>query len=75
EDRYERWMASYESSDVLIIDTDNIDIHDEGQREMLLSLIEERVAGRSAKAPFAAMSRRRARRAEAALGSVAPQPA
>jgi deoxyadenosine/deoxycytidine kinase len=59
EDRYERWMASYEASDVLIIDTDNIDIHDADQRELLLGLIEERVAGRSAKAPFAAMRRRR----------------
>ena len=59
EDRYERWMAGYDASDVLIIDTDNIDIHDADQREMLLSLIEERVAGRPAKAPFAKISRRR----------------
>ncbi|MCW2920246.1 MAG: Deoxyguanosine kinase / deoxyadenosine kinase subunit [Thermoleophilia bacterium] len=70
EDRYERWMASYDSSDVLVIDTDNIDIHDAEQREMLLSLIEERVAGRSAKAPFAAMRRRRAERAEQRASSV-----
>jgi deoxyadenosine/deoxycytidine kinase len=58
EDRYERWMAGYDASDVLIIDTDNIDIHDAEHREMLLSLIEERVAGRVAKAPFAKISRR-----------------
>jgi deoxyadenosine/deoxycytidine kinase len=73
EDRYERWMASYEDSDVLVIDTDNLDIHDADQREMLLSLIEERVAGRSAKAPFAAMSRRRRAKAEAASASAAAQ--
>lgn len=60
EDRYERWMACYDSSDVLVIDTDNIDIHDPHQREMLLSLINERIAGKSAKAPFAKMSRRQA---------------
>ncbi|MCW2950334.1 MAG: Deoxyguanosine kinase / deoxyadenosine kinase subunit [Thermoleophilia bacterium] len=59
EDRYERWMAAYDASDVLIIDTDNIDIHNADHREMLLSLIEERVAGRTAKAPFANLSRRR----------------
>ena len=58
ESRYERWMASYDSSDVLVIDTDNLDIHDAEQRELLLSLIEARVAGRSAKAPFAALRRR-----------------
>lgn len=62
EDRYERWMASYDASDVLVIDTDNLDIHDPEQREMLLSLIEERCAGREAEAPFAAMSERRALR-------------
>ena len=71
EDRYERWMASYDASDVLIIDTDNIDIHDADQREMLLGLIEQRVAGRAVKAPFANMSRRRAVQSAAA----APQPA
>jgi deoxyadenosine/deoxycytidine kinase len=79
EDRYERWMASYDDSDVLVIDTDNLDIHDAEQREMLLSLIEERVAGRSVKAPFAAMSRRRRAKAEAAaaapIASVTPLPA
>jgi deoxyadenosine/deoxycytidine kinase len=74
EDRYERWMASYDASDVLVIDTDNIDIHDPEHREALLSLIEERVAGRSAKAPFAAMRRRRAEHEQRTpLGSVAPQ--
>lgn len=72
EDRYERWMASYDASDVLVIDTDNIDIHDAEQREMLLSLIQERVAGRPAKAPFAAMSRRRTSREPRGI-SVAPQ--
>jgi deoxyadenosine/deoxycytidine kinase len=71
EDRYERWMASYDASDVLIIDTDNIDIHDGDQREMLLALIEERVAGRSARAPFANMSRRKHRAAAAAAASAA----
>lgn len=71
EDRYERWMAGYDASDVLIIDTDNIDIHDADQREMLLSLIEERVAGRSARAPFANMSRRKHRAAAAAAASAA----
>jgi deoxyadenosine/deoxycytidine kinase len=73
EDRYERWMATYDDSDVLVIDTDNLDIHDAEQREMLLSLIEERVAGRSVKAPFAAMSRRRRAKAEAASASAAAQ--
>lgn len=73
EDRYERWMASYDASDVLVIDTDNLDIHDAEQREMLLSLIEERVAGRSVKAPFAALSRRRPR--PLAGGSLSPMPA
>ncbi|MCW2956079.1 MAG: deoxynucleoside kinase [Thermoleophilia bacterium] len=58
EDRYERWMAGYDASDVLIIDTDNIDIHDIDQREMLLSLLEERIAGRPVKAPFASLSKR-----------------
>jgi deoxyadenosine/deoxycytidine kinase len=43
EQRYEAWMASYETSDVLIIDTDSIDIHNPQQREALLSLIEDRV--------------------------------
>ena len=76
EDRYERWMASYDDSDVLVIDTDNLDIHDAAQREMLLSLIEERVAGRSVKAPFAAMSRRRRQAAAgASMSAVAPLPA
>lgn len=60
EARYERWMASYDASDVLVIDTDNIDIRDAQQREQLLALIEQRVAGRPAWAPFA-VSRRRAR--------------
>jgi len=67
EDRYERWMASYDASDVLVIDTDNIDFHDAEQREMLLGLICERVAGRAARAPFAAMSRRRAVRVATAI--------
>jgi len=58
EDRYERWMASYDASDVLVIDTDNLDIHDPKQREMLLSLIERRVAGDAVTAPFAEMSPR-----------------
>lgn len=76
EDRYERWMASYDASDVLVIDTDNLDIHEAEQRELLLSLIEERVAGRSAKAPFAAMSRRRRAKADASLAaSASPMPA
>lgn len=59
EARYERWMATYDDSDVLVIDTDNLDIHDVEQREQLLTLIEARVAGRPAWAPFA-VSRRRA---------------
>jgi deoxyadenosine/deoxycytidine kinase len=76
EDRYERWMASYDASDVLVIDTDNLDIHDLDQRSALLTLIEERVAGRSARAPFAAMSRRRAAREQrSAAITAAPQPA
>lgn len=59
EDRYDRWMAGYDASDVLVIDTDDIDIHDPAQRDALLELLEERIAGRPARAPFAAMSRRR----------------
>ena len=74
EDRYERWMASYDDSDVLVIDTDNIDIHDAEHREMLLALIAERVAGRSAKAPFAAMRRRHLTGSDAALAA-SPMPA
>lgn len=66
EDRYERWMASYDASDVLVIDTDNIDIHDPQQREMLLGLLEERIAGRPAWAPFAVSRRRRQRRSDKA---------
>ena len=58
EDRYERWMASYDSSDVLVIDTDNLDIHNPEQRDMLLTLIEQRIAGNAVHAPFASMSRR-----------------
>jgi deoxyadenosine/deoxycytidine kinase len=69
EDRYERWMASYDASDVLVIDTDNIDIHEADQRELLLGLLEERIAGRSASAPFAALRRRTKRGAVPARGS------
>lgn len=72
ERRYERWMASYDESDVLIIDTDELDIHDPAQRTALLDLLEARATGRSARAPFAAMSRRRDR--AASLG-IAPSPA
>lgn len=47
EQHYERWMAGYTASDVLIVDTDDIDIHDPAQREELLTLIECRVQQRS----------------------------
>lgn len=46
--RYERWMSQYDASDVLIIETDSIDIHRDEHREQLLSLIEDRVRERSA---------------------------
>ena len=58
EDRYERWMASYDASDVLVIDTDDIDMHDVEQRTMLLKLIERRCSGDAVAAPFARMERR-----------------
>ena len=47
EQRYEQWMAGYDASNVLVIDTDDIDIHDPFQREQLLDLIEGRVLERS----------------------------
>lgn len=72
ERRYDRWMASYDESDVLIIDTNELDIHDPVHRTNLLDLLEARISGRVARAPFAAMSRRRA--AEPMLGLV-PTPA
>jgi deoxyadenosine/deoxycytidine kinase len=43
EERYERWMSQYEASDVLVIDTENIDIHDLSQRDTLLDMIESRI--------------------------------
>jgi deoxyadenosine/deoxycytidine kinase len=45
--RYEQWMARYDASDVMVIDTDDIDIHDAVQRDQLLELIENRVAQRA----------------------------
>jgi deoxyadenosine/deoxycytidine kinase len=72
ERRYDRWMASYDESDVLILDTDEININDPVQRANLLDLLEARVGGRVARAPFAAMSRRRS--SDAVLGLV-PNPA
>jgi deoxyadenosine/deoxycytidine kinase len=47
ERRYEQWMASYDASDVLVIDTDDIDIHDDVQRDQLLNLIQVRVLERA----------------------------
>lgn len=47
EERYERWMSGYDASDVLVIDTEHIDIHDMRQRDQLLALIESRVAERA----------------------------
>lgn len=47
EAHYERWMARYDDSEVMIVDTDDIDIHDAGQREDLLAMIERRIAERS----------------------------
>jgi deoxyadenosine/deoxycytidine kinase len=77
EARYERWMAQYESSDVLVIDTEDVDIHDPEHREQLLGLLEERIAGRPARAPFARLRRRDDRSGSAALptGAAAPLPA
>jgi len=43
EERYERWMATYDASDVLVIDTDDIDIHNAQQRDELLDLIASRI--------------------------------
>lgn len=40
---YESWMSRYDVSDVLVIDTDDFDIGDAEQREMLLSIVAERV--------------------------------
>jgi len=45
--RYESWMAQYEASDVLVVDTDDIDIHVPEHRERLLGLIETRVLERA----------------------------
>lgn len=47
EQHYESWMETYDASDVLIVDTDSIDIHNEAHREELLSLIEQRLAAAS----------------------------
>ncbi len=47
EERYERWMSQYEASDVLVIDTENIDIHDAAQRDTLLDMIESRIEERA----------------------------
>lgn len=47
ERHYERWMSGYVASEVMIVDTDNIDIHDADQREALLVAIERRIAERS----------------------------
>lgn len=58
EDRYERWIGAYDASDVLVVDTDNIDINDPAQRELLLSFLEQRCSGDDATAPFAQLSRR-----------------
>ncbi|MCW2925678.1 MAG: deoxynucleoside kinase [Thermoleophilia bacterium] len=81
EDRYERWMASYDSSDVLVIDTDDIDIHDDAQREGLLSLLEERIAERPARVPFQSVAATRrssvstVARLAGSADEFAPQPA
>lgn len=48
EARYEGWMATYEASDVMIVDTDSIDIHDDEQREALLKAIEQHLSGKVA---------------------------
>ncbi len=47
EHRYERWMASYDASDVLIVETDQIDIHNDEHREQLLGLVESRIMERA----------------------------
>lgn len=47
EERYERWMSRYDASDVLVIDTENIDIHDAAQRDTLLEMIESRIEERA----------------------------
>ena len=47
EERYERWMSTYDASDVLVIDTDDIDIHNAAQRDALLDLIASRVGERA----------------------------
>jgi deoxyadenosine/deoxycytidine kinase len=67
EDRYERWMAAYDASDVLVVDTDNLDIHDPAQRGMLLDLLEQRIAGEQVRAPFVRNRRLPALGATAAL--------
>lgn len=74
EDRYERWMASYDASDVLVIDTDDVDFYEAGQRERLLTLLEERIAGRPAWAPFAVARARRSLEASASSGRFALLP-
>jgi deoxyadenosine/deoxycytidine kinase len=48
EQRYERWMSAYDTSNVMVIDTENIDIHIPSHRTQLLDLIESRVEQQAA---------------------------
>lgn len=47
ERRYEGWMHRYEASEVMVVDTDEFDIVDIEQRDLLLGAIEHRIAERS----------------------------
>lgn len=48
EEHYGHWMATYSASDVMIVDTDELDIFDEGERDALLDVIEARLSERVA---------------------------
>lgn len=43
EQRYDRWINSYDESDLLIIDTNEINIHDPQQKKQLLELLTTRI--------------------------------